>query len=95
MDTLSTYIFALEEGKALIRVPEDADPREVEEMIRIATARGCKRISLVVVGREPRVLDRLRPVIKGCIVPTLGLWIASSEEEASALEDEDLGELFA
>ncbi len=96
VDTLSTWLFAIEGSEARIRiVGEDIEPQEVEELIRLAVARGCKRISIVVVGKVFRVLDRLRPVIKGSTIPTIGLWIASSLEEAEELEEEGLGELFA
>ena len=98
MDTLSIYSLTSEGIQCSIKIlGEDIDPDEVNECLRLLAARGCKRVSIIVVGsaKASRVLDSLRPVIKGCITLTLGVWMASSVEEAMELERMDLGELYA
>ncbi len=73
-----------------VKDPNEIDSERVNELVKEALSRGCRRVSIYVVTSDltaGQVLEALRPVIKGHIYPSMSVWVLD-EETLKSVEEE-------
>lgn len=75
-----------------VRDPDEIDSERVNDLVKEALSKGCRRVSIYVVApglTAGQVLDALRPVIKGHIYPSMSVWVLD-EETLKKVEGEEV-----